>query len=52
MVEIEIGVLCSQCLDRRISERKSLVRENQAWEKQRKIVAPESSGCSQPSAHA
>jgi hypothetical protein len=35
MVEIEIGVLRSQCLDRRIGERKRLVREVKAWEKQR-----------------
>jgi len=35
MVEIEIGVLRSQCLDRRIGERKCLVSEVKAWEKQR-----------------
>jgi transposase len=35
MVEIEIGVLRSQCLDRRIGERKRLVSEIKAWEKQR-----------------
>jgi transposase len=35
MVEIEIGVLRSQCLDRRLGERKHLVREIKAWEKQR-----------------
>ena len=35
MVEIEIGVLRSQCLDRRIGERKRLVSEVKAWEKQR-----------------
>jgi hypothetical protein len=35
MVEIEIGVLRSQCMDRRIGERKRLVREIKAWEKQR-----------------
>ena len=31
MVEIEIGVLRSQCLDRRIGERDQLVSEIDAW---------------------
>ena len=35
MVEIEIGVLRSQCLDRRIGERESLVAEIEAWQRQR-----------------
>src|SRR6201997_976304 len=35
MVEIEIGVLRSQCMGRRIGERKRLVSEIKAWEKQR-----------------
>ena len=35
MVEIEIGVLRSQCLDRRISDQKKLNREVAAWERQR-----------------
>jgi hypothetical protein len=35
MVEIEIGVLRSQCLDRRISSRKQLMSEIAAWERQR-----------------
>jgi hypothetical protein len=35
MVEIEIGVLRSQCLDRRIGARDRLIREIKAWEKQR-----------------
>jgi DDE superfamily endonuclease len=35
MVKIEIGVLRSQCLDRRIGERKRLIAEVKAWEKQR-----------------
>ena len=35
MVEIEIGVLRSQCLDRRIGERGYLVSEIAAWERQR-----------------
>jgi transposase len=35
MVEIEIGVLRSQCLDRRIDSRELLVSEVAAWERQR-----------------
>jgi DDE superfamily endonuclease len=35
MVEIEIGVLCGQCLDRRIGERDVLVSEIKAWQRQR-----------------
>lgn len=35
MVEIEIGVLRSQCLDRRIATTKRLVSEIAAWERQR-----------------
>jgi transposase len=35
MVEIEIGVLRTQCLDRRIGDRKQLVSEVAAWEQRR-----------------
>jgi hypothetical protein len=35
MVEIEIGVLASQCLDRRIDSYRRLVAETAAWEKRR-----------------
>jgi len=35
MVEIEIGVLRGQCLDRRIGERETLVAEIAAWQRQR-----------------
>jgi hypothetical protein len=35
MVEIEIGVLRGQCLDRRIGERDRLVSEIAAWQRQR-----------------
>lgn len=35
MVEIEIGVLARQCLDRRIGERSVLTREVAAWTKRR-----------------
>ena len=35
MVEIEIGVLRSQCLDRRIDNKEQLISEIAAWERQR-----------------
>lgn len=35
MVEIEIGVLRSQCLDRRIDDKDKLIAEIAAWEKRR-----------------
>jgi hypothetical protein len=35
MVEIEIGVLRRQCLDRRIDSKQRLVSEVAAWERQR-----------------
>jgi len=35
MVEIEIGVLRGQCLDRRIDDPKRLRREIKAWERKR-----------------
>ena len=35
MVEIEIGVLRDQCLDRRIGERQVLIAEIEAWQRQR-----------------
>ena len=35
MVEIEIGVLKGQCLDRRIDTREGLEREMRAWERER-----------------
>jgi DDE superfamily endonuclease len=37
MVEIEIGVLRSQCLDRRIDNKDQLIAEISAWEKKRNI---------------
>ena len=37
MVEIEIGVLRTQCLDRRIGERSVLESEIAAWERQRNL---------------
>ena len=35
MVEIEIGNMNQQCLDRRIGDRKLLISELAAWEKRR-----------------
>src|SRR5207237_5977705 len=35
MVEIEIGVMVSQCLDRRIPTKAILVKEVKAWEQRR-----------------
>ena len=35
MVEIEIGVLRGQCLDRRIGQRAILIAEIEAWQRQR-----------------
>ena len=35
MVEIEIGVMVSQCLDRRIPTKEKLVAEVRAWERRR-----------------
>jgi len=38
MVEIEIGVLRGQCLDRRIDDPNRLINEIAAWEKQRNFA--------------
>ena len=35
MVEIEIGVLRSQCLDRRIDDKDTIIAEAAAWEQRR-----------------
>ena len=35
MVEIEIGVMVAQCLDRRIPDKATLVSEVAAWERRR-----------------
>jgi hypothetical protein len=39
MVEIEIGVLAAQCLDRRIDSIEQLAAETAAWEQQRNATA-------------
>ena len=48
MVEIEIGVLRSQCLDRRIDSKEQLESEIAAWNVSAMSRAHESNGCSQP----
>jgi len=35
MAEIELSALTRQCLDRRIPDKDTLIREVKAWEKQR-----------------
>jgi transposase len=37
MVEIEIGVMVKQCLDRRIPDKETLVRELSKWQKRRNL---------------
>jgi hypothetical protein len=47
-VEIEIGVLRGQCLDRRIKDKAFLVSEIAAWENAETTIARPSIGPSQP----
>ena len=47
MVELEIGVLAAQCLDRRIDSIEQLTAETMAWGQQRN-AAGVVNGCSQP----
>jgi hypothetical protein len=44
MVEIEIGVLRGQCLERRIGERDRLLAEIAAWERQRNAAGARVNG--------
>ena len=46
MVEIEIGVMVAQCLDRRIPDKETLVTEVAAWERRATASKPASSGYS------
>jgi transposase len=39
MVEIEIGIMVRQCLDRRIADKKTLISEIAAWERRRNAEA-------------
>jgi hypothetical protein len=48
MVEIELGVLRTQCLDRRIDSYERVVSEIVAWERQRHYSRVRTNGCSQP----
>jgi hypothetical protein len=49
MVELEIGVRRSQCLDRRLPDPDRLVAEIGAWERQRKAVSVRINRISRPS---
>ena len=44
MVEIEIGVMASQCLDRRIDSKSKLISEIAAWEQQRNAAGARING--------
>jgi hypothetical protein len=44
MVEIEIGVLAAQCLDRRIASIEQLTAETAAWERQRNAARARTGG--------
>ena len=48
MLEIEIGVLVSQCLDRRIESRDQLAAETAIWEQQRNATGARIKWISQP----
>jgi hypothetical protein len=48
MVEIEIGVLRSQCLDRRVATKARLIAEVAAWNDTATLRARLFNGCSQP----
>ena len=48
MVEIEIGVLAAQCLDRRIDSIEQLTAETTAWEQQRNAAGARIKWMSQP----
>jgi hypothetical protein len=37
MVEFDVGVLRSQCLDRRLPSKQNLIAETAAWERQRNL---------------
>jgi transposase len=52
MVEIEIGVMVAQCLDRRIPDKAILVSEVAEWQRRRKPNEPASTGCSPSTGHA
>src|SRR6266480_3084313 len=53
MVEIEIGMLHSQCLDRRIATQEQLVSDDRCLATTAQCLRePASTGCSQPRKHA
>ena len=51
MAESELGVLSSQCLDRRIPDKQCLIDEIAAWEADRKRITPKPTGNSRPATH-
>lgn len=48
MAEIEFSVLSRQCLDRRIGDQQTLMREVTAWQKDRNNKSAKWAGVSQP----
>ena len=51
MAEIELAVLATQCLDRRLADRTTLEREVMAWQAARNHAGRVSTGASQPRMH-
>jgi hypothetical protein len=47
LAESELGVLSTQCLDRRIPDKQTLIEEIAAWEDDRNANTPELTGTSQ-----
>jgi hypothetical protein len=48
MAESELGVLASQCLNRRIADKKILAREVNAWQATETSTMPRPTGNSKP----
>jgi hypothetical protein len=51
MAESELGVLSSQCLDRRIPDKQSLIGKVAAWDEIETRITPEPTGNSRPAKH-
>jgi hypothetical protein len=47
LAESELGVLSSQCLDRRIPDKQTLIDEVAVWEQERMSITPRPIGTSQ-----
>ena len=52
MAESELAVLSTQCLDRRIPDKQTLIKQVAAWEQSRNKLTPRPTGNSQPPTHA